>query len=184
MALGYAFGALVDTPALRDDLTRRTRLWLVAGAAMLVGFVVVRALDRYGDPAPWAEQATTARTIMSFLDVSKYPPSLDFILATFGAAALVLAGLEHLRGPVASILRTFGRVPMFFYLLHLPLLHTASYVVNGIVNGVWQTHAPGWGFGLPIVYVAWLVAVALLYIPCRWFAGVKSRRRDWWLGYL
>ena len=73
---------------------------------------------------------------------------------------------------------------MFFYLLHIPLLNGVAMVVDRIANGVWQTHDPSRGFGLPVVYAAWLLAVAVLYVPCRWFAGVKSRRRDWWLGYL
>ena len=184
MALGYALGALVETPALHDDSARRTRLWLIAGGALLVAFVAIRAIDGYGDPMPWTEQATTTRTVLAFFDVDKYPPSLDFILATFGVASLVLAGLEHVRGPLATFLGTFGRVPMFYYLLHIPLIHAASYLINGLVNGVWQVHEPGWGFGLPVVYAAWVGAVAVLSLPCRWFAGVKSRRRDWWLGYL
>lgn len=184
MALGYAFGALVERPALQDDRGRRARLWLIAGGAMLVAFVAIRALDTYGDPAHWAHQATDARTVMAFLDVSKYPPSLDYLLATVGVAAIVLAGLEHLRGPIAAVLRTYGRVPLFFYLLHIPLIHLVSFPINGLINGVWSSHDPGWGFGLPMVYAVWLGVVAALYLPCRWFGDVKARRRDWWLGYL
>jgi uncharacterized membrane protein len=186
MALGYGFGALVDSPALRDDQRRRARVFAGAGAALLVLFVAIRAVDRYGDPSPWAHQASAMRTVMSFLDVSKYPPSLDYLLATIGVGLLVLAALEHLRGPVAAVLRTYGRVPLFYYVLHLVLIASSALIGFRLYNGAWPDRGShsGWGFDLPIVYLVWVLVVIALYLPCRWFAGVKQRRRDWWLGYL
>jgi len=186
MALGYAFGAWVETPALRDDPRRRSRTFAVAGAAMLALFVAIRAFDVYGDPSPWSHQATAARTVMSFLELSKYPPSLDYLLATIGVGLLVLAALEHLRDPIAQVLRVYGRVPLFYYVLHLFVIATSALIGFVVSTGAWPDHAShsGWGYDLPVVYLVWALVVIALYVPCRWFAGVKQRRRDWWLGYL
>ena len=179
MALGYAIAPIFERE-------RRARLCAALGVALLVVFVIVRAIDRYGDLVPWTHQATATRTVMSFLDVAKYPPSLDYLLATIGLGLILLAALEHLRGPVADVLRTIGRVPLFYYVLHLLLISTTILVAFLIARGKWpsQDNVAGWGTGLPGVYAIWIATVAALYLPCRWFAGVKQRRRDWWLGYL
>ena len=188
MALGYAFGALVDQPALRDDPGRRARLFAVAGVALLATFAVVRSINRYGNLVPWTHQATTARTVMSFFAVTKYPPSLDFLLATVGIGLLLLAAIERARGPVAAalgVLRTYGRVPLLFYVLHVYLLAGAANVAYRIAVGAWPSDdGPAWGVDLPVVYAVWAAAVIALYPVCRWFASVKERRRDRWLGYL
>jgi hypothetical protein len=136
-------------------------------------------------------------TAMDFLDVQKYPPSLQFTLATLGVVFALWPLLARLRGPVASILITFGAVPFFFYVLHIYLVHGLAIAANAaagrdvsgmfnyLVNGF--TGSPlvqGLGFSLPWVCLAWVVVLALLYPFCRWWQGVKARRRDWWLSYL
>jgi len=161
------------------------------GAASLTLFVLLRTTNVYGDPADWSLQSTTVRTLLSFVDVQKYPPSLQYLLLTLGAAFLLLAALESTRGKVSEVLRTFGRVPLFFYVLHVVLAHLAAGIIalamghgTALLSDDFMQVPQAWGFGLPAVYLAWLLVVATLYPACRWFAAVKRRRDDWWLSYL
>lgn len=186
MALGYAMG-----PLFQLDPTRRRRALLAIGCAVSLAFLVVRALNGYGDPRPWSQQATPLFTAFSFLNITKYPPSLDYLLMTLGPVLLLLAAAERARGPVASALLVFGRVPFFFYVLHVYLIHLAA-----VALGVWSGFgaAPflvGWprfptSYGVPLagVYLAWILVVVALYPACRWFSQLKATRRDWWLSYL
>jgi uncharacterized membrane protein len=187
MALGYTFGPLL----LRPEAERR-RLLLRLGGAMTLAFFVVRSLNFYGDPGPWSGQPSLLYTMLSFLNTTKYPPSLSFLLMTLGPSIMALAWFEQLRGAVARFLIVFGRVPLFFYILHLLLIHALALVV-GLLLGYdarqfmvdWVQGLPGdWGFGLGVVYLMWALVVLALYPVCRWFAGVKARRRDAWLSYL
>lgn len=186
MALGWVLGSLV---ARWDDARRRRRL-AASGLAMLAAFVALRTPNLYGEPVAWARRATAAGTLASFLDVTKYPPSLHYLLVTLGAALLLLAVAEGRRGPLAGALATFGRVPLFYYVVHLYVIHAAALVV-GIAQGFavrdvavpFFAYPPGFGVGLGTVYAAWLAIVAGLYPPCAWFAGLKRRRSDWWLRY-
>jgi len=197
MAAGYAFGALYEM-----DAARRRRLLLIMGAIATALFFIVRAINRYGDPSPWAKQSTVSFTLISFFNVTKYPPSLLFLLMTLGPAFLALAWFEVRKSNstnahpsrVRNFFVTFGRVPLFFYLLQWPTAHLTSIVAHLIAGKRigWmfgsqiQTAGPppGMGFGLLVVYVCWISGVILLYPLCKWFAGVKQRRRDWWLSYL
>ena len=186
MALGYVLG-----PLFLLEPTRRTRALLALGAGCTMAFVLLRALNVYGDASPWATQPSLAFTVLSFLNVTKYPPSLLYLLMTLGPIFLALAAAERLRGPVLAFLVTFGRAPFFFYLLHLLLLHAMAVVLGAAQGFEWaQFISPFWKFPRPFglslgwVYVAWVGAVLLLYVPSRWFSGLKSRRRDWWLSYL
>lgn len=194
MAAGYAFGVIYQW-----DSARRRRLLLRLGIATTVLFIVVRALNLYGDPAPWSRQNSILFTVLSFLNTTKYPPSLLFLLMTLGPAMLALALFEW-RGstPAAGRLRnvfvTFGRVPLFFYLLQWPTAHLIAVIVHAAAGKPWrwmfgsligvEPPPPGVGFNLAVVYACWVVGVLLLYPLCKWFAGVKARRRDWWLSYL
>jgi uncharacterized membrane protein len=145
---------------------------------------VLRAIDAYGDPVSWTSYPTMTRTVMAFLALSKYPPSLDYLLATIGLGLLVFAFIDRTRTARPwRVLRTFGRVPMWFYLLHVPLICNSYELVHRAMQGSWQ-HDDGWGVGLALLYPLWLAYVAALYLPCRWYAGVKARSRAWWLGYL
>jgi uncharacterized membrane protein len=182
MALGYVGGSWLES--MRDD-PHRARKLAIAGVVVLAVFAVVRALDIYGDPQPWVRFDTFGEDAMSFLEVSKYPPSLDFVLATLGTGFVVLAAIDAtVVARPWRVFRTFGRVPMFFYLVHIPLIATTSQLAYRIANGAWRSEESVWGFGLPGVYAIWIACIALLYLPCVWFAGVKARRRDWWLGYV
>jgi uncharacterized membrane protein len=189
MAVGYAFGAVLTT----DAATRKKRLlWLGLGA--VVAFVVLRAINVYGDRYPWSPQGSPLWTLMSFLDCSKYPPSLAYLLMTLGPAILVLRALDGARGEgLAKPILLFGRVPMFFYMLHLFLIHSlvvlAGYLRYGhfvaeLAGGPFEGKLDGWGFSLPAVYGLWAGVVVLLYPACAWFAGVKKRRNDAWLRFI
>jgi uncharacterized membrane protein len=190
MCLGYALGTVfVQEPVRRN----RTLLWLALGA--IVSFAVVRAINVYGDPAPWKSFPTVAATVMSFCNVSKYPPSLLFVLITLGVSLLCMLAFQQLRGLLARVLLAYGRTPLFTYVLHIYVVHgssllvavlagyPASYHVNFLADPFRLVKA-GWGFNLPVVYALWLAILIVLYPAARWFADVKRRRRDWWLSYL
>ena len=181
MAAGYAFGALVRRPE-----AERRRALLRLGGALTLGFVAVRGLNGYGDPVPWQPQGSAVMTLVSFLNTTKYPPSLDYLLMTLGPAILALVAFEQWTGPVARFFEVFGRVPLFFYIAHIALVHLLAGLAAlalgfgpGILSGPAFFGLPdGWGFGLGGVYLWWLLAVFLLYPLCRWYAGLKARRRD------
>jgi uncharacterized membrane protein len=193
MAAGYGFGRLLLRP--REE-RRPMVLWL--GIALTVAFIVIRLTNLYGNPQPWTPQSRTGFTVLSFLDCAKYPPSLCYVLMTLGPALIALSFLD--RAAVPRLLRpllAFGRVPMFYYLLHIPLIHGLAVLVEGIRFGStpWlfgepfgvggETKIPAdAGFSLLGVYGFTLLVVALLYPACAWFAALKRRRRDAWLSYL
>jgi uncharacterized membrane protein len=189
MALGYGFGAvwLLDRP-------RRRRSLVGCGLAFVFLFVVLRAADRYGDPQPWTPQATALWTMFSFVNCTKYPPSLLFVLMTLGPALLALAWFDREPGPVGRALVTFGRVPLFYYLLHIPLIHGLAVALSWVRYGTadfWfrapfgpRAFPPDYGYDLPVVYLLWAAVVLLLYPVCRWFAAVKRRHPEGWLSYL
>jgi uncharacterized membrane protein len=191
LAAGYCFGSIYKWEA-----ERRRRFLFRLGLAMLAAFVALRALNVYGDPSRWSVQENTLRTVFSFFNVSKYPPSLLFLLMTLGGAIISLPWFEHLgRDFLSRALITFGRVPLIFYIGQWIAAHSLA-VIAGYIAGqpvYWLFAGPleqprpnpgNIGFSLWVVYVFWLAGVILLYPLCRWFAGVKRRRRDWWLSYL
>jgi uncharacterized membrane protein len=192
MAIGYAFGSVVALPAEK----RRVRS-LQCGVVALVAFMVLRATNWYGDSVKFVHLGSFERTTMSFFDVTKYPPSLQYLCVTLGVLLLVFAlmdyALERRWIPrVLGVVEVYGRVPFFYYVIHFYLLHVLAIVALMLVMhtvhvsiGDTSLRKDGAGlFGLPMVYAVWIVVVAVLYYPCRWFAGVKARRRDWWLSYL
>jgi uncharacterized membrane protein len=186
MALGYAAGALVFA---RDE--RAGRRLTLAGLALTAGFVLLRTLDLYGDPSPRLLEGGAALVAMSFLNLTKYPPSLLYLLMTIGPALVALAVSRRARGPLADALVTFGRVPFLFYVAHLYLIHALA-VAAGVAQGypasdlrdLFLRLPAGYGFGLPVIYAVWLGVVALLYPVCRRYAELKARSRAWWLSYL
>lgn len=200
MAVGYGAGPLFLAPAARRD-----RALTLLGLAMLAGFAVLRGLLAYGDPAPgghpagvdWHGQPTAVATVMAFLNVHKNPPSLQFVLVTLGLVFVAYPWLARLRGAPARVLATFGAVPFFLYVLHVYAAHGLALAANALaghpVAGLYDyirtvIMAPermqGLGFALPWVYVGWAAMLAALYPACRWWAGVKRRRREAWLSYL
>ena len=179
IALGYAAGPWFarDVPA-----PARERRLVLAGAAALGSFLLLRGLNGYGDPHPWMPGATSLATVMSFLNLTKYPPSADFVLLTLGAGALLLAWFERLPARMAAVLATFGAAPLFFYLLHLYLLHA----LNVAALALW---GPNHGelFSLPDVASVWLMAAAVAipcWLACRWFGERKRASTRWWMRYL
>lgn len=184
MALGYAAGPMLAWPPLR-----RQRTLVIAGLAMIAAFIVLRAVLGQGDPRPW----TTGSGVLAFLHVQKYPPSLCYLLATLGPALLMLAAFERWEGRIANVVLVFGRVPMFYYLLHLPLIHGVAVLLALtrydsvgflLTNPVSSPMPPGYGYSLAITYLVWAGVIAALYVPCRWFAAYKQTHRQWWLTYL
>ena len=181
MAAGYAFGALLQRP---EAERRRTLLRL--GGAMTAAFVMLRLANVYGDPSRWSVQKDAITTVMSFLNTSKYPPSLDYLLMTLGPAIMALVAFDGWSGPVARFFAVFGRVPLFYYLAHIVVAHllaglTAMAFGFGtavLFGNVFFAPVQDWGFGLGVVYLMWFIVIGLLYLPCRWYADLKSRRRD------
>jgi uncharacterized membrane protein len=187
MSLGYALADIY-----RWDAQRRRRFLLRTGALTTAAFVAIRYMNGYGDPIPWSPMPTIGLTVASFLNVLKYPPSLDFLLMTLGPILIALAFTEGVRGRVADWLMVYGRVPLFYYIVHIFLAHAVAVVLALVQGGELRRipvvndpgSIPAWyGVSLPGVYVAWALVVALMYVPCRWYAGLKARRNDWWLRY-
>ncbi|MGI8619683.1 MAG: DUF1624 domain-containing protein [Gemmatimonadaceae bacterium] len=185
MAAGYAFGAIYGF-----EPGRRREILLRLGFLITAAFFALRALNLYGDPSRWAVQKSGLFTVLSFLNVTKYPPSLLFLLMTLGPAMIALWRFERpVRNVIGRALVTFGRVPLFFYVLQWYTAHLIGIGLH-IAAGKPIGGPPGgppsanFGFGLGVTYLAWIAGALLLYPLCRWFAGVKARRRDWWLSYL
>ena len=202
MAVGYALGAVL----VRSD---RRRLLFVIGGIVSLAFVILRGLNHYGNgvagqsfgvalsAGPWDVQPALTMTVIAFLNTLKYPPSLDFLLMTLGPALMLLAWFDGFRedSPLARIFLVYGRVPMFYYVLHIYLLHVMAVAVAWLWRqpAAWLWHGAiftgqrpeGYGHGLPFIYLMWASAVAVLYFPCRWFMHFKRRHRDWgWLSYI
>jgi hypothetical protein len=167
---------------------------LSIGGALTLLFLVLRYTNGYGDPRPWIPQNDWVFTLLSFINCEKYPPSLLFLLMTLGPAIAVLPLFERIAAiRISQTFVIFGRAPLFYYLIHLQLIHAAAVVVAYVRYGRadWLFANPGFqripstnGFDLPIVYLVWFGVVLTLYPICRWFAGVKQRYRFAWLSYL
>ena len=193
MAGGYCLGTVFEWDALR----RRSFL-VRMGLALIAAFAVVRALNIYGDPFRWSHQSSPVFTVLSFLNVTKYPPSLDFLLMTLGPALVVMAWLEKFHFRFTNPLIVFGRVPFFYYGAHLLLAHLIAIGMNFVrygaksflliappsMGGSSKLFPVDYGFPLWTVYAVWVVVLLVLYPACLWFARLKQRRHDWWLTYL
>jgi len=197
MAAGYAFGKILTL-----EPARRNRLCLTIGLSAIGLFLLLRGLNLYGDPRPWhaavagRNGAPPMPALFAFLNTSKYPASLDFLLMTLGPIITLIPLLENLRGPIARAITVFGRVPFFFYMLHIPLIHALALLVSKIRLGfvspwLFANHPmgnpeppDGYVWSLPLLYLVWGIAIVLLYFACRWFAALKLKRNDWWLQYL
>lgn len=193
IAAGYVMAAIYAWPA-----DRRRRALVTAALAMTLLFVVLRTWNIYGNPGDWKPWPTIVQSAMSFMDVEKYPPSLLYVLITLVPALLTLAALDGrtIAGGLAGAVTTFGRVPFFFYVLQWNAAHVAGIIVTAIagksvVPYFWHildyfSRQPPPDFGGPLwtVYVSWIASLIAIYPLCRWFAGVKARRRDWWISYV
>jgi uncharacterized membrane protein len=194
MALGFCLG-----PVFVSGFNARTRkrILVFLGAGMVFLFILLRSINVYGDPAPWSAQKDLAFDILSFLNVTKYPPSLLYILMTIGPALLFLAVTEGPPNALAGKVSVFGRTPMFYYLAHIFVIHLLA-IIGVLLAGhpasdmilndrVYRVQAlKGYGFSLPWVYAVWAVVVLLLYPCCRWYGRYKKDHQttQWWLSYI
>jgi uncharacterized membrane protein len=186
MALGYAMG-----PYFVGENPERPHRLLQIGVFLTLAFVVLRLTNLYGDPVKWVVHQNRVDTLISFLSVTKYPVSLQFLLMTLGPALMLLGYFERVSGGLAQKLVTIGHVSFFFYVVHFYLIHSSAVLI-----GLWQGlgvrdvavfflyYPARFGLSLAGVYVVWGMVILALYPACVWFAGVKARRRDWWLSYL
>ena len=188
MAAGYAFGNLFQfEPVIRK------RLFIRIGVACLALFFILRFFNIYGDPYPWQHQDTLLKSILAFIKCNKYPPSLLYILMTLGTATLALSFLENVNSKFTEIFKVYGKVPLFFYVIHIYIVHclqlTVAYFAGFSLKSMIAFPPPvsfpvSWGYSLPVIYIIWLSIVIALYLPCRWFMKVKQTRKNWWLSYL
>lgn len=193
MAAGYAFGRILTL-----EPARRNRFCLFIGLGAIALFLILRGFNLYGDPRPWRGPTPDhpMPALLSFLNCNKYPASLNYLLMTLGPIIALIPLLENARGIVARAITVFGRVPFFFYVLHIPLIHALALIVSKIREGavnpwLFANHPmgnpeppDGYTWTLPLLYGVWAIAIAILYPACRWFANVKSTRPNWWLKYL
>ena len=191
MAAGYWFGTVLTL-----EPARRNRICLRLGVGAIALFLVLRGFNLYGDPRPWSADGPMP-ALLSFLNTTKYPASLSFLLMTLGPTIALVPLLDRAHGPVARWLSVFGRVPFFYYVLHIPLIHALALVVSKIRTGtvdpwLFTNHpmanppAPeGYTWSLGLLYLVWAIAVAILYFASRWYADLKARRSDLrWLRYI
>ena len=178
MAAGYLLG-----PVMQLDARPRQRVLFQLGAAITLGFIILRATNLYGDPASWMVQETWLGTLLSFLNCEKYPPSLLYLMMTLGPALMLLAAFEHAQGSFARILAVFGQVPFSYYVIHIYLIHLLAVATAFAMTGD-LVRTPEIGLSLVGVYLVWLLVLVLLYPVCRWFSELKSSRRGWWWSYL
>jgi uncharacterized membrane protein len=187
MLVGFGAAGIFEQPA-----KQREKRLLRIGIGLVVAFILIRALNVYGDPKAWqSDPSSITASAMSFLGTTKYPPSLLFLLMTLGPAAILCAFADRFRGPISDALVTLGRAPLAFYISHLYLIHALAIalgIAQGFAAGQFLTHyrffPQGFGVGLLGVYVIWILVVIALYPFCRWVAAVKARRQDWWLSYV
>jgi uncharacterized membrane protein len=195
MALGFCCGGVF----LMERAVRQRHLTVI-GAVAILGFVVIRAFNGYGDPAPWASQATPAYTALSFLNTTKYPPSLDFLLMTLGPALLALAWFDRQGLKQSNPLLVFGRVPLFYFVIHFYTAHAAAVFLATLrygasalgfafhpvpsMGGPPELFPSRFGYDLWVAYLVWVLLLLALYPACRWFGEIKATRRSWWSSYL
>lgn len=192
MLLGFACGQWCWNARVQA-LTRQRRLRYL-GLGALAFFIVLRALNGYGDPQPWSRQAEGWRTFLSFLNVNKYPPSLAYSTLTVGALLVGLSLAERMNTAFTRFLEVYGKVPFFYYVLHFYLVHLLCAIAFFATGGTFAAGTSGdllfafrptnWGFPLGVVYAVWALVIALLYWPCRRFGRYKATHRWWWLSYL
>jgi uncharacterized membrane protein len=191
-AVGYGLGQVYDW-----DADRRRTFLLRLGLALSLAFLVIRAVNVYGDPSRWMGQKTAVLTVLSFMNTTKYPPSLLFLLMTLGPAMIFLSAVDRGTPRILRPALVIGKVPMFYFVLHFALIHLVAvaicYVRYGSAHWMFESPdlghypfsaPPGWGYSLPGVYLVWAFIVVAMYPLCHWFAGLKQRRSDAWLSYL
>src|SRR5690606_36276188 len=180
MTFGYLIGELF----VADEAGRRRRL-MIYGLILTAAFVIIRATNVYGDQALWSVQERGAMyTLLSFLNTTKYPPSLLYVCMTLGPLMIILSLAEKIRGSVSHFFQTFGRVPFFFYILHIYTIHVMSIIYHGVVYDEWRprwffplvsSYPEGYTASLWVTYLAWVVLIVMMYFLCRWFGRIKKQ---------
>ena len=191
MALGYCFGSLYKKEA---DARKRKNSLLVIGITAIVLFIIIRTINIYGDMSPWSVYDKPVTTILSFLNVTKYPPSLLYTLMTLGPCIIFLALAEKPLGKTGNAITRIGRVPMFFYILHIYLIHVLALFAIEFAGKNWKDmvltgndnpQLKGYGFSLWVVYLVWIAIILMLYPLCKWYDKYKTNHKEkWWLSYL
>ena len=193
MAAGYMLGGLYDP---KFDVRRRKRLLIYLGSASVILFILLRVINLYGDPSPWTTQTTATYTILSFFNTTKYPASLDFLLMTIGPGLLLLAVIEEWSSPFARVVTTYGKVPLFYYVVHLYAIHFLAMIAAVVSGYSWSAMIlstsihdaaglEGFGFSLLGVYIVWIALVVALYPLCRLYSNYKNAHKEKrWLKYL
>ena len=193
MSLGYCFGTFYDSSY---DSAKRKNMLNIIGLSAIVLFVVIRYINIYGDPMPWKHFETHLQSLMSFMNPNKYPPSLSYLLMTLGPALIFLANSEKLKGAVVDFFCTFGRVPFFYYIIHIYLIHFLALIAAQLSGFGWHVmilhrwvsvvpELKGYGFPLWVVYAVWAGVIISLYPLCKRFADYKMAHKEkWWLSYL
>lgn len=193
MALGFCFGSFYQKDF---NVSTRKKWLLILGISSIALFFILRGLNIYGDLRPWSTQDTTTKTILSFFKVTKYPPSLMFLLITIGPSLLFLYGIETVKNKISDFFLIFGRVPLFYYFLHVLVIHTLAIFGILIFGGNWKdlilsTNAfsnpnfANYGYPLFVVYLVWIGVIALLYFPSKKYMIYKANNKNkWWLSYL
>ncbi|MDB4919507.1 heparan-alpha-glucosaminide N-acetyltransferase domain-containing protein [Mucilaginibacter sp.] len=194
MPLGYCLGAWY---AAGYNPEKRQRNLLILGTFAIISFIVLRYSNVYGDPVKWSVQKNAFFTFLSFIKVNKYPTSLLYLLMTLGTACLFLSFTEKLKGAAVKVVSVYGRVPMFYYLVHIYVIHLVAMIASAILPGqdwkiwiltkpIWfTTDLKGYGFSLPVAYLLWIGIVVALYPLCKRYDAYKqANKQKWWLSYL
>ncbi len=194
MSLGYCFGSLYDATFNPE---KRKRILNYLGIASLLLFFILISFNTYGNPVKWTNYGDTSKTLMSIFNVNKYPPSLLYLLITLGGTFLFLANAEKLKGKVVDFFCVFGRVPFFYYILHIYLIHLIAVFAAEFTGFGWEIMVSmptfvtrvealkGYGFNLITVYIIWIIVIVLLYPLCKKFDIYKQNHKEkWWLSYL
>ncbi|OYQ50000.1 DUF1624 domain-containing protein [Flavobacterium aurantiibacter] len=192
MSLGYYLGSFYDKAI---ESSKRKKIFNKIGVVAIMLFLILRSINIYGNLLPWKDYGNLAQTLFSFFNLTKYPPSLDFLLVTLGGAFLFLANTEKLKGKVVTFFCVFGRVPFFFYIIHIYIIHFLALIVAEFSGIGWQKmilpslpfrveELKGFGYNLFIVYLIWILIIAIHYPLCKKFDNYKQNNKDkWWLSY-
>lgn len=191
LLLGYSIGPMYQSSF---DAFKRKQNLIVMGTLAILLFIVVRWIDVYGDTGHWQVQSTLAKTLKDFLDVRKYPPSLLYTCMTLGPACLFLAFTEQSKNKIANVLTVYGKVPFFYYVLHIYLIHILCVIyfyASGhhnseiVTQGSFFNFRPSdMGFSLPITWLIWLAVIALLYLPSKWYDQFRAGKKHWIFKYI
>lgn len=192
MITGYCMGTLYSK---NYPAAKRKNILLFTGLGLIIVFILIRSFNIYGDMHQWAVQRSPLYTFLDFIKITKYPPSLLFILITIGIALVVLSRMENVSNMLTNKIAVFGKVPFFYYIAHLFVIHLTAFILFFIKGGTWEqldptgfnnsNLPPSFGFSLTVTYIAWIGIIFVLYFPCRWYNNYKSNHKEkWWLSYL